>query len=156
MFSFSFFIHLFRSTLFSIIFVFHGNFSLRSTYVCSVYFFRFCFLCWRNVLDRGFFLMSTFVLVDSFLWYSLTPSRDLKKVITSHFVVLLPSSQIYFSFGTKCVGFRFFFSDLFLFWMVSLLSDLFFHVYYSMDIFFSDLPFFWLMFCSESLEQLDE
>ena len=37
---FSFFYHLLRSTLFSIIFVFHGNFSLTSTYFCSVYFFR--------------------------------------------------------------------------------------------------------------------
>jgi len=40
--------------------------------------------------------------------------------------------------------------------MVSLLSDFLFHVYCSMGFFFSDLPFFWLVFCSESLEQLDE
>ena len=51
---------------------------------------------------------------------------------------------------------RLFHSDLFLSWMVSLLSDFLLHVLCSMDFFFSDLPLFWLIFCFENLEQLDE
>jgi len=81
-FIFSFFYHLLRSTLFSIIFVFRGYFSVRSTYFCSVNFFRFSFLCWQNVLGRGFFLISTvwwifssqIFFVDVFLWDFWGPS----------------------------------------------------------------------------------
>jgi len=63
------------------------------------------------------------------------------------------NSVFFFSFFYHL---RLFHSDLFLSWMVSLLSDFLLHVLCSMDFFFSDLPLFWLIFCFENLEQLDE
>jgi len=87
--------HLLISTLFSIIFVFDGYFSIRSTYFCSVDFFRFTFLCWQNVLGRGFFLRSTVGWICSsqifffLLMFSSKIFKDLhrtkNKVTTSNF-----------------------------------------------------------------------
>jgi len=64
--------------------------------------------------------------------------------------------QIYFSFVTRFVGFSFFFQIYFSFeWFIC--SQISYSMYIVRWIFFfSDLPFFWLMFCFESLEQLEE
>ncbi|XP_027907025.1 uncharacterized protein LOC114166485 isoform X3 [Vigna unguiculata] len=60
----------------------------------------------------------------------------------------------YFSLLTKCVDRGFCLRSI-VAWIISSQTyywmDLFFQIYFSFD-----LPFFWLVFCSESLEQLDE
>jgi len=62
---FSFFYHLLRSILFSIIFVFRGYFSIRSTYFCLVFFFSdFLFFVDKCVGSR--FFSQIYCLMDFF------------------------------------------------------------------------------------------